>query len=83
MTKSFALEGATRNIRFNAITPGFIATDMTNALKDEIKQSYIDKIPLRRFGDPTEVAQTVAFLLSDHASYITGETLKVNGGMYM
>ena len=83
MTKSFALEGAPRNIRFNAITPGFIATDMTDALKEEIKQSYIDKIPLRRFGDPKEVAQAVAFLLSDHASYITGETLKVNGGMYM
>ncbi len=83
MTKSFALEGAARNIRFNAITPGFIATDMTEKLKEEIKQSYIDKIPLKRFGNPQEVAEAVAFLLSDHASYITGETLKVNGGMYI
>jgi 3-oxoacyl-[acyl-carrier protein] reductase len=83
MTKSFALEGAARNIRFNTITPGFIKTDMTDELKDDIKQSFIDKIPLSRFGDPKEVAEAVAFLLSDHASYITGETLKVNGGMNM
>jgi 3-oxoacyl-[acyl-carrier protein] reductase len=83
MTKSFALEGAPRNIRFNAVTPGFIATDMTDALKEEIKHSFIDRIPLGRFGDPKEVAEAIAFLLSDHASYITGETLKVNGGMNM
>jgi len=83
MTKSFALEGAARNIRFNVVTPGFIQTDMTDALKDEIKQSFVDKIPLARFGDPKEVAEAIAFLLSDHASYITGETLKVNGGMNM
>jgi len=83
MTKSFALEGAARNIRFNVVTPGFIQTDMTDTLKDEIKQSFIDKIPLSRFGDPKEVAEAIAFLLSDHASYITGETLKVNGGMNM
>ncbi|WP_187647306.1 3-oxoacyl-ACP reductase FabG [Nitrosophilus labii] len=83
MTKSFALEGAARGIRFNAITPGFIATDMTDKLKDEIKEEYISKIPLKRFGEPKEVAEAVAFLLSDHSSYITGETIKVNGGMYM
>lgn len=83
MTKSFAQEGASRNIRFNSITPGFIATEMTQGLKEEIKEAYIAKIPLRRFGEPKEVAEAVAFLLSDHASYITGETLKVNGGMYM
>ncbi|WP_200762688.1 3-oxoacyl-ACP reductase FabG [Nitrosophilus alvini] len=83
MTKSFALEGAPRGVRFNAITPGFIQTDMTEELKDEIKEAYISKIPLKRFGKPEEVAQTVAFLLSDGANYITGETIKVNGGMYM
>jgi len=83
MTKSFALEGAPRGIRFNAVTPGFIATDMTESLKEDIKEAYISKIPLKRFGDPKEVAEAVAFLLSDHSSYITGETIKVNGGMYM
>ncbi|WP_456485155.1 3-oxoacyl-ACP reductase FabG [Hydrogenimonas sp.] len=83
MTKSFAIEGAARNIRFNAVTPGFIKTDMTDKLKEEIRQSFIDRIPLSRFGDPKEVAESIAFLLSDHASYITGETLKVNGGMNM
>jgi 3-oxoacyl-[acyl-carrier protein] reductase len=83
MTKSFALEGASRGIRFNAITPGFIATDMTEKLSDEIKKAYTDKIPLKRFGDPKDVAKAVAFLLSDDSSYVTGEILKVNGGMYM
>ncbi len=83
MTKSFALEGAARGIRFNCVTPGFIATDMTQNLKEEIKKAYIEKIPLRRFGDPKEVAEAVAFLLSDGAGYITGETIKVNGGMYL
>jgi 3-oxoacyl-[acyl-carrier protein] reductase len=83
MTKSFAVEGAARAIRFNTVTPGFIQTDMTNELKEEIKTYYIDKIPLKRFGKPEEIASAVAFLLSDEASYITGETLKVNGGMLM
>lgn len=83
MTKSFAIESATRNIRFNTITPGFIATEMTDILKDDVKSAFISKIPLGRFGEPQEVANAVAFLLSDYSSYITGETLKVNGGMYM
>jgi len=83
MTKSFAKEGSARGIRFNAITPGFIQTDMTDELKPEIKESYEKNIPLGRFGEAQEVAQTVAFLLSDHSSYITGEVLKVNGGLYM
>jgi 3-oxoacyl-[acyl-carrier protein] reductase len=56
---------------------------MTEKLKDEVKQAYIDKIPLKRFAEPIEVAQSVAFLLSDSSSYITGEVLRVNGGMYM
>lgn len=83
MSKSFALEGAARNIRFNTITPGFIATEMTEKLKDEVKEAYTAKIPLKRFGQPSDIAKAVAFLLSDDSSFITGETLKVNGGMYM
>ncbi len=83
MTKSFALEASTRGIRFNNVTPGFIATEMTDVLKDDVKNMFISKIPLGRFGEPKEVAEAVAFLLSDHSSYITGETLKVNGGLYM
>jgi len=83
MTKSFAQEAAPRGIRFNTVTPGFIATEMTDVLKEEIKEGFIAKIPLGRFGEPAEVAEAIAFLLSDHASYITGETLKVNGGMMM
>jgi len=83
MTKSFAMEAAARGIRFNNITPGFIATEMTNVLKDEVKDAFTARIPLSRFGNPSEVAEATAFLLSDHASYITGETLKVNGGMFM
>ena len=83
MTKSFAIEAATSGIRYNTITPGFIATEMTEVLSDEIKETFTAKIPLSRFGNPSEVADAVAFLLSDHTSYITGETLKVNGGMFM
>lgn len=83
MTKSFAIESATSGIRYNSVTPGFIATEMTDVLNDTVKESFTSKIPMKRFGTPFEVAEAVAFLLSDHASYITGETLKVNGGMNM
>jgi 3-oxoacyl-[acyl-carrier protein] reductase len=83
MTKSFAMEAGTSGIRYNTITPGFIATEMTKVLKEEVKDAFTAKIPMARFGEPSEVADAVAFLLSDHASYITGETLKVNGGMLM
>lgn len=83
MSKSFAKEGAARGIRFNCITPGFIATDMTDALSDDVKASYEASIPLKRLGSTNDVAEGVAFLLSDGASYITGETLKINGGLYM
>jgi 3-oxoacyl-[acyl-carrier protein] reductase len=82
MTKAFAKEGAARGIRFNAVTPGFIATDMTDELSDEVKDNYTKNIPLSRFGTAKEVADAVAFLLSDHSTYITGEILKVNGGLY-
>lgn len=83
MTKSFAKEGGSKKIRFNCVTPGFIQSDMTNKLKEEIQQSYITNIPLGCFGTGEEVAGAVAFLLSDYANYITGEVLKVNGGLYM
>jgi 3-oxoacyl-[acyl-carrier protein] reductase len=83
MTKSFAIESATSGIRYNTVTPGFIATEMTDVLSDEVKKSFTDKIPMNRFGNASEVAEATAFLLSDHSSYITGETLKVNGGMNM
>ncbi len=83
MTKSFAQEAASSGIRYNTVTPGFIATDMTDVLSEEIKATFTSKIPMGRFGDPKEVAEATAFLLSDHASYVTGETLKVNGGMFM
>lgn len=83
MTKSFAQEAASSGIRYNAVTPGFIATDMTDELSDEIKDNFVSKIPMRRFGSADEVAEAVAFLLSDSSSYITGETLKVNGGLNM
>ena len=83
MTKSFAKEGSARGIRFNSITPGFIKTDMTDELKQEVQDEYTKNIPLKRFGEAKEVADAVAFLLSDHSSYITGEILKVNGGLYV
>lgn len=83
MTKSFAIEAATSGIRYNTVTPGFIATDMTDELSDDIKAGFTAKIPMGRFGLASEVAEATAFLLSDSASYITGETLKVNGGMNM
>ncbi len=83
MTKSFAIEAASSGIRYNTVTPGFIATDMTDELSDDIKEAFTSKIPMGRFGNPAEVAEATAFLLSDHSSYITGETLKVNGGMNM
>ena len=83
MTKSFAKEAASRNIRFNCVAPGFIQSDMTEELSAEVKQKYEQNIPLGRFASPDEVATVVGFLLSDYASYITGDTIKINGGLYM
>ena len=83
MTKSFAIEAATSGIRYNTITPGFISTEMTDVLSDEIKEGINAKVPMGRMGEAREVAEATAFLLSDHSTYITGETLKVNGGMNM
>ena len=82
-TKALALESASRHITVNAVAPGFIDTDMTRNLPDEHKQSLLGKIPLARLGQPEEIAATVAFLASPMAGYITGQTIHVNGGMYM
>lgn len=82
-TKSLAREVASRGITVNAVSPGFIVTDMTNALSDDQRRALAGQIPLGRFGTPEDVAAAVAFLASDAAAYITGETLHVNGGMYM
>lgn len=81
-TKAAAREMAPRSITVNAVSPGFIETDITNNLPEEIRNQYIEKIPLGRFGSPEDVAGVVAFLTSDEASYITGEVVRVNGGIY-
>ena len=82
-SKSMAREVASRGITVNVVSPGFIDTDMTKALTDAQKESIFNDIPANRLGDPKEVAATVGFLASDDAAYITGETIHVNGGMYM
>ncbi|OTQ31400.1 3-oxoacyl-ACP reductase [Gilliamella apicola] len=82
-SKSLAREVASRGITVNVVAPGFIATDMTAALTDEQKALTLAQVPVGRLGQPIEIANAVAFLASDEASYITGETLHVNGGMYM
>ena len=83
LTKSLAKEVATRNITVNAVAPGFIGTDMTSDLSDDIKETAISHIPLGRMGDPADVAKAVAFLASEDANYITGQVLVVDGGMVM
>ena len=83
LTKSTARELASRGITVNAVAPGFIVSDMTNALSDNLKEQMLEQIPLKRFGEDTDIANTVAFLASDKAKYITGQTIHVNGGMYM
>lgn len=81
MTKSIAAEVASRGITANAIAPGFIKTPMTDVLPDELKKSYLAQIPAGRFGEPDDIANACAFLASDEASYINGQTLHINGGM--
>ncbi|NTW52479.1 MAG: 3-oxoacyl-[acyl-carrier-protein] reductase [Chlorobiaceae bacterium] len=82
-TKSVAKELSSRNIRANAVAPGFISSKMTDALSDDVRQKMLDAIPLNSFGTPQDVANAVAFLAGDQSSYITGQVLSVNGGMVM
>lgn len=83
MTKSIAQEYASRGITINCIAPGFIKTPMTEVLTDEQKKAMLDKIPVGRFGNSEDIANTALFLASEEASYITGQTIHVNGGMIM
>lgn len=83
VTKSLAKEYASRNITVNAVTPGYISTDMTSALNDDQRAAMLTGVPLARPGAPEEIGATIAFLASDEAGYITGQTIRVNGGMYM
>ncbi|MFN7095583.1 MAG: 3-oxoacyl-ACP reductase FabG [Burkholderiales bacterium] len=82
-SKSLAKEFGSRNITANCVAPGFIQTDMTDKLTDEVKAEYLKNIPLGRLGSPEDIANSVKFLVSDEASYITGSTIHVNGGIYM
>ena len=82
-TKSLAREVGSRNVTVNCVAPGFIDTDMTKGLAEEYKQQLLAQIPLGKLGEPQHIADAVAFLVSDRAAYLTGQTLHVNGGMYM
>ncbi|MGE6378027.1 3-oxoacyl-[acyl-carrier-protein] reductase [Peribacillus muralis] len=83
LTKTTAKELASRGITVNAIAPGFISTDMTGELPEDVQKAMLDQIPLARFGDPKEVASVASFLASDASKYMTGQTLHVDGGMVM
>ena len=83
MSKSLALEYAKKNITVNSVSPGFIKTNMTDKISEKFKSELISKIPMSRLGTGEDIANTIAFLSSDSSSYITGETIHVNGGMYM
>ena len=82
MSKSLALEYGKKNIKINCVSPGFITSDMTDKISDEYKSILKSRIPLERFGHPSDVANTIVFLSSSMSDYITGETIHVNGGMY-
>ena len=82
-TKSVAREYASKGITCNAVAPGFIRTDMTDKMPEDAVKAMLSNIPARRYGEPSDVAETVAFLVSDAAAYITGEVIKVDGGMYI
>ena len=82
VTKSLAQETASRGVRVNAVAPGYIATDMTASLPDKVKETFLEKIPLKRMGTPQDVAAAVLFLASDDSAYITGQVLPVDGGIF-
>jgi acetoacetyl-CoA reductase len=82
-TKALAREAAGRGITVNAVSPGYIATEMVKAVRDDIMKQILSQIPVGRLGEPEEVARAVLFLAADEASFITGETLSINGGQYM
>lgn len=82
LTKSCARELASRSITVNAVAPGFVETEMTASLEEKVRESYVQSIPLKRLGTPEDIAEAVAFLASSRASWITGQVLAVNGGMY-
>ena len=83
MSKSLAIEYAKKNININCISPGFIKTAMTDKIDEKFKEAIISKIPSARLGEPEDIANVVLFLASNHSNYINGETIHVNGGMYM
>ena len=83
MSKSLAIEYAKKNITVNCVSPGFIKTNMTEKISDEMKNTLLSRIPMNKLGTGEDVSNTVAFLSSESSSYITGETIHVNGGMYM
>jgi 3-oxoacyl-[acyl-carrier protein] reductase len=83
LTKSLAQEVGSRNITVNAVAPGFIETEMTHSLPDQLKQKMLDNTPLKRMGTPDDIAHAVRFLVSEEASFVTGHVLDVNGGIYM
>ena len=83
LTKTLAREYASRGVTVNAVAPGFIATDMTAGLPEDVKKKIVEQTPLARIGSPEEVAAAVAYLASDEAGYVTGQVIRVNGGMYV
>ena len=82
-TKALALEGASKNVTVNAIAPGYVLTDMVKAVPEKVLEKIIATIPVKRLGDPNDIARTVKFLVSDDAGFITGSTLDINGGQHM
>ena len=83
LTRTLAAEWGSKGVRVNAVCPGYIETDMTEEINHKIKEEILKQIPLSRFGKTEEVAELIEFLITDEASYITGQTIHINGGLYM